>query len=64
MLTWGRRDDPSGFVDSDLPFVLFRLPIAVGPVWWDIGNRRIVKPVGGERKNKVRQGASGHAKKK
>lgn len=35
VLTWGRSDDASLFVDSDLFFVLFRLPIAC-PVWWGI----------------------------
>ena len=37
MLTWGRSTDASLFVDSDLSFVLFRLPIVCDcPVWWGI----------------------------
>ncbi len=39
VLTWGRRDDGSLFVDSDLSFVLFRLPIVRPVFWWGIGRR-------------------------
>ena len=43
MLTWGRSTDASLFVDSDLSFVLFRLPIVlrlpglVGDLWIGLG---------------------------
>jgi hypothetical protein len=58
VLTWGRRDDSPPFVDSDLSFVLFRLPIA-GPVWWG-GDRRFVNRSEGARE--IKTGVSGHAK--